>query len=146
MIDRGIYLKDALTLYQGDEEYNIHKEDLLTKDDWNIDDPPEGQDPLDWWWLYQDDYPILKHLAFTLLAAPAATAAVERLFSIAGDLVNEERPLTKQDLAEIAIIYDLTNTTYDSAIILYRTTLSARCPVTSLTNTTPAAYLSKEHG
>lgn len=34
MIDRGIYLKDALTLYQGDEEYNIHKEDLLTKDDW----------------------------------------------------------------------------------------------------------------
>ena len=66
----------------------------------NIDDLPDGQDPLDWWRLHQDDYPILKHLAFTLLAAPAATAAVERLFSIAGNLVNEERPLTKQDLAE----------------------------------------------
>ena len=33
MIDRGIYLKDALTLYQSDEESNIHKDDLLTKDD-----------------------------------------------------------------------------------------------------------------
>ena len=34
MIDRGIYLKDALTLYQSDEESNIYKDDLLTKDDW----------------------------------------------------------------------------------------------------------------
>ena len=33
MIDRNIYLKDALTLYQSDEESNIHKDDLLTKDD-----------------------------------------------------------------------------------------------------------------
>jgi hypothetical protein len=62
--------------------------------------PPESQDPLDWWKLHQDDYPVLKHLVFTTLAAPASTAADERLFSIIGNVVNEERPHTKQDLAE----------------------------------------------
>ena len=63
-------------------------------------DPPEAQDPLDWWRLRQGDYPILKHLAFTLLAAPASTAADERLFSIAGNVVNEQRPHTQQQLAQ----------------------------------------------
>lgn len=66
----------------------------------NIADPPEAQDPLDWWVLHQDNYPVLKHLAFTLLAAPASTAADERLFSIAGNVVDEQRPHTKQQLAE----------------------------------------------
>ena len=66
----------------------------------NIADPPDAQDPLDWWKLNQDDYPVLKHLAFTTLAAPASTAADERLFSITGNVVDEERPHIKQDLAE----------------------------------------------
>jgi hypothetical protein len=35
-----------------------------------------------------------------LLAAPASTAADERIFSIAGNVVNEQRPHTKADLAE----------------------------------------------
>ncbi|KAM0706163.1 hypothetical protein Q7P35_006712 [Cladosporium inversicolor] len=65
-----------------------------------IVDPPEAQDPLDWWLLHQDDYPVLKHLAFTLLAALASTSADERLFSITGNVVNEERPHTQQELAE----------------------------------------------
>jgi fatty acid-binding protein DegV len=33
MIERGIRLKDALTLYQSHEESDIHKDNLLTKDD-----------------------------------------------------------------------------------------------------------------
>ncbi|KAM0707268.1 hypothetical protein Q7P35_006600 [Cladosporium inversicolor] len=66
----------------------------------NIEDPPEAQDSLDWWRLHQDQYPVLKHLAFTTLAAPASTAADERLFSIAGNVVNEQRPHTQQELAE----------------------------------------------
>jgi hypothetical protein len=65
-----------------------------------IIDPPEAQDPLDWWLLHQEDYPVLKHLAFTLLAAPASTSADERLFSKAGNVVNEQRPHTQQELAE----------------------------------------------
>jgi hypothetical protein len=37
---------------------------------------------------------MLKHLAFTSLAALASTAADERLFSITGNVVNKERPYT----------------------------------------------------
>jgi hypothetical protein len=44
-------------------------------------------------------YPVLKHLAFTYLAAPASTAANERLFNFAGNVVNEERPRTQTQLA-----------------------------------------------
>lgn len=66
----------------------------------NIADLPEAQDPFDWWRLNQDQYPVLKHLAFTVLAAPASTTTDERLFSITGNVVNEERPHTKQDLVE----------------------------------------------
>jgi hypothetical protein len=52
-------------------------------------EPPNSQDPLQWWLLHQDQYPVLKHLVFTTLAAPVSTAADERLFSIAGNMVNE---------------------------------------------------------
>lgn len=65
-----------------------------------IADPPDSQDPLDWWISHQEHYPVLKHLAFALLAAPASTAADERLFSIAGNVVNQERPHTQQPLAQ----------------------------------------------
>jgi hypothetical protein len=59
-----------------------------------------GTDPLEWWVAHQQDYPVLKHLAFTYLAAPASTATNERLFSIAGNVVNEERPRTQAQLAQ----------------------------------------------
>ena len=68
----------------------------------DVAEPPDAQDPLEWWLLHQDEYPVLKHLAFTLLAALASTAADERLFSMAGNVVNEERPHTTQELAEAA--------------------------------------------
>jgi hypothetical protein len=41
-----------------------------------------------------------KHLAFTYLAAPSSTATNERLFSMAGNVVNEERPRTQAQLAQ----------------------------------------------
>jgi hypothetical protein len=34
MIERAIHLRDALTLYQTQEESDMHADDLLTKDDW----------------------------------------------------------------------------------------------------------------
>jgi hypothetical protein len=61
---------------------------------------PFGTDALQWWRDNQHLYPILKHLVFTYLAAPASSAANERLFSIAGNVVNEERPHTQASLAE----------------------------------------------
>ena len=45
-------------------------------------------------------YLVLKHLAFTYLAAPLSIATNERLFSIAGNVVNEERPRTQARLAQ----------------------------------------------
>ena len=59
-----------------------------------------GTDPLEWWVANEHLYPVLKHLAFTYLAAPASTAANERLFSIAGNVVNKERPRTQAQLAQ----------------------------------------------
>lgn len=63
---------------------------------------PYDVNPLAWWRENEHRYPILKHLAFDLLAAPASTAADERLFSIAGNAVNEERPHTQAELAQAA--------------------------------------------
>jgi hypothetical protein len=59
-----------------------------------------GTDPLQWWKDNEHHYPVFKHLAFTYLAAPASSAANERLFSIAGNVINEERPHTQADLSE----------------------------------------------
>ena len=44
---------------------------------------------------------MLKYLAFTLLAVLASIVAVERLFSFTGNIVNEQRPHTQQQLAEV---------------------------------------------
>lgn len=73
------------------EELNLYMDDELA--DYN-------EDPLKWWILHKERYPILHQLAFTLLAAPASTAADERVFSTAGNEVNEQRPHTQQELAE----------------------------------------------
>lgn len=35
MIERAIYLRDALTLYQSHEEATLHNNDLLTCEDWD---------------------------------------------------------------------------------------------------------------
>jgi hypothetical protein len=43
---------------------------------------------------------VLKQLAFTYLAAPLSSSDDEGLFSIAGNVVNEERPHTSAELAE----------------------------------------------
>jgi hypothetical protein len=61
---------------------------------------PKSIDPLAWWIGNQERFPVLRHLVFDLLAAPASTSADERLFSQAGRVVNEERPHMQQELAE----------------------------------------------
>jgi hypothetical protein len=61
---------------------------------------PKGTQPLTWWRDNHHRYPVLRHLAFEVLAAPASSSADERIFSMAGDVVNEERPQTLEELAE----------------------------------------------
>ena len=59
-----------------------------------------GTDALQWWANNKHRFPILKHLAFTYLAAPPSSADNERLFSKAGNVVNEERPHTQAELVQ----------------------------------------------
>ena len=61
---------------------------------------PSKVDPLRWWVENCHRYPILNHMAFDLLAAPASSAADERLFSKAQHVLNEDRFNTLDDLAE----------------------------------------------
>ena len=58
-----------------------------------------SMDPLEWWIANEHVYPVLKHLAFTYLTARSSIAINERLFSIASNVVNEERPRTQARLA-----------------------------------------------
>jgi hypothetical protein len=61
---------------------------------------PQDDNPLDWWRLNQHRYPVLRHMAFDLLATPASSSADERIFSQAGHVLDEEHFNTKDDLAE----------------------------------------------
>jgi hypothetical protein len=61
---------------------------------------PQGTRPLTWWREYHHRFPLLRHLAFEVLAAPSSSCADERIFSMAGDVVNDERPNTMEELAE----------------------------------------------
>ena len=82
----------------------------LLEDDFNYDDDlerflreertPSNTNPLQWWIQNHHRYPILRHMAFDLLATPASSTADERTFSKAGHTINNERFNTKDDLAE----------------------------------------------
>ena len=61
---------------------------------------PAGTNPLTWWRANQHRYPILRHMAMDLLATPASSAADERTFSQAGQVLNASRYNTLADLAE----------------------------------------------
>ena len=86
------------------ERYNRIQDDDCEGDELEryLSEPraPEGTNPITWWRLNQSRYPVLKHMAFDLLAAPASSAAAERQFSMAGHVLNEERFHTQEDLAE----------------------------------------------
>lgn len=49
------------------------------------------QSPLEWWRSKQYAYPTLARLAKVRLAVQATSVAAERVFSTAGDIVNEKR-------------------------------------------------------
>ena len=86
------------------EQYNrIEDEHSLTDDLERYlreERAPEGTNPLTWWRANHHRYPILRHMAMDLLAAPASSAADERTFSKAGQVLNESRYNTLADLAE----------------------------------------------
>lgn len=86
------------------ERYNMCDDDVETGDDLERflreERAPKGTNPLAWWQLNEERYPVLCHMAYDLFAAPASTAADERQFSMAGHVLDEEHWNTKDDLAE----------------------------------------------
>ena len=86
------------------EQYNLLEDDYATDDDLERflreERAPPGTNPLIWWQDNQHRYPILAHMAFDLLGTPASSSADERTFSKGGQVLNEERFNTKDDLAE----------------------------------------------
>ena len=61
---------------------------------------PKHVDPLRWWQLNEERYPILRQMAFDHLAAPASSSADERQFSMAGNMLDDEHYHSKDDLAQ----------------------------------------------
>jgi hypothetical protein len=61
---------------------------------------PFDMPAIKWWQDNHHRYPVLRHMAFDLLAAPASSAAAERQFSIAGHVLNDERSSTQAELAQ----------------------------------------------
>jgi hypothetical protein len=47
---------------------------------------------------------VLYHIAIDLLAAPATTAADERVFSQSDDVINDDRPRLNDDTAEQQVV------------------------------------------
>jgi hypothetical protein len=96
-VSRELNLYDAynrLSSPTEDDEYDDLQRYISTKIE------RFGTDPLKWWQDNGHLYPILTPMALTYLAAPPSSADNERLFSRAGNVVNEERPHTQATLAE----------------------------------------------
>ena len=72
-------------------------DDLLR---WRHEPCVRTKEPLQWWRDNHYRFPVLRHLAFAIFACPASSAADERTFSIAGNVLSEDRHNTQEELAE----------------------------------------------
>jgi hypothetical protein len=61
---------------------------------------PQSTRLITWWREHHHMFPILRHLAFEVLSAPASSCADARMFSMAGDFVKDERLNINMALAE----------------------------------------------
>lgn len=63
--------------------------------------------PLDWWRVKHQQYPILAALALKVLAIPATSAPSERVFSVAGITISKERAkLDPANAGELIFLHD----------------------------------------
>ena len=60
---------------------------------------PRHIDPLRWWEVNNERYPVLRHLAIDTLAATASSSGDEHVFSMAGLMLDDEHFNTKSVLA-----------------------------------------------
>jgi hypothetical protein len=63
--------------------------------------------PLTWWKSHQYDYPYLAKMAIKLLAIPATSAPLERVFSTAGlTIVKDRARLDSERANELVFLHD----------------------------------------
>lgn len=60
----------------------------------------ETENPRLWWIQHQKDYPQLSCMALDLLAIPAMSSEVERVFSSSGLMITDRRNRLKEDIIE----------------------------------------------
>ena len=60
----------------------------------------DTENPRLWWIQHQKDYPQLSRMALDLLAIPAISSEVERVFSSTGMMVTDRRNRLKEDVIE----------------------------------------------
>jgi hypothetical protein len=86
-----------LLLYKREQHLPLKKED------------GRYNNPLDWWRLKQQQYPLLAKLAYKLLAIPATSAPSERVFSVAGITIAKERArLNPENAGDLIFLHDAT--------------------------------------
>lgn len=84
------------------ERFMEPQEDLEMDDlaRWRREPCVRTRELLQWWRDNHDRFPVLRHLAFEIFACPASSAADERAFSLAGNVLNDARHNTQEELAE----------------------------------------------
>jgi len=61
-------------------------------------------DPLHWWALHEEEFPILSNFAKSYLAIPASQASSERMFSAAKDVISDKRCLLNSEILEPLVL------------------------------------------
>ncbi|KAM0708529.1 hypothetical protein Q7P35_005181 [Cladosporium inversicolor] len=80
-----------------DPQEDLEMDDLTR---WRREPCVRTKEPLQWWRDNHHRFPVLRHLAFEIFACPASSAADERVFSLAGNVLNDARHNTQEELAE----------------------------------------------
>ena len=71
-----------------------------------VPDIPLSENPLQWWKMHAEEYPLLARQAKRYLCVPGTSVPSERVFSTAGDIVTAKRScLTSQHVDQLLFLH-----------------------------------------